>query len=133
MKYLDGRWSRTDSKDEVTAQPRSLTTSLLEVNRSRESIRYVSTESTGGFGFSDSRNASRGKSLKEREVPKNHDRGPATREFEIGDLVARCIDGHDSETIEQLLRRLMVHIGMYVDSAMVSATGAAMKHAAQQR
>ncbi|KAI8349024.1 hypothetical protein B0O80DRAFT_174672 [Mortierella sp. GBAus27b] len=133
LKYLDGRWSRSDSKDEVTAHPRSLTTSLLEINRSREPVRYVSTEPVGAFGFGDSRNGTRGKSLKERDFPRTNDRGSATREFEIGDLVARCIEGHDSETIEQLLRRLMMHIGMVVDTAMVGATGPAMKHAAQQR
>ncbi|KAG0236336.1 hypothetical protein BGX31_003987 [Mortierella sp. GBA43] len=89
LKYLDGRWSRSDSKDEVTAHPRSLTTSLLEINRSREPVRYVSTEPVGAFGFGDSRNGTRGKSLKERDFPRTNDRGSATREFEIGDLVAR--------------------------------------------
>ncbi|KAG0371239.1 hypothetical protein BGZ54_008243 [Gamsiella multidivaricata] len=131
--YLDGRWIKGDIKEDGAVRSKTLSTSLLDINREREPIHYATTDAQGSFGFSESKNAIRGRSLKEREIPQRHDRGQAVREFEIVDLVARCMEGHDSDVYEQLLRRLMLHIAMQVDTVMISATAAAMKHAAQQR
>ncbi|KAF9108091.1 hypothetical protein BGX29_003287 [Mortierella sp. GBA35] len=131
LKYLDGRWFKEENKDETRSK--ALTTSLTDINRDRQPIHYKSTGPAGSFSVQDGSYINRGKSLRGKEEPKTHGRTQSEREFEIADLVARCMDGHDPAMIEQLLRRFMSHLGMRVDTAMVSATSAAMKHAAQQR
>ncbi|KAF8942626.1 hypothetical protein BGZ47_006301 [Haplosporangium gracile] len=131
LKYLDGRWIKEDSKGEMRSK--ALTISLTDINRDRQPIHYKSTGLAGSFSFQDGSYINRGKSLRGKEEPKVHGRSQSVREFEIVDLVARCINGHDSAIIEQLMRRFVLHLGMRVDTTMVSATSAAMKHAAQQR
>ncbi|KAI1318130.1 hypothetical protein EDD11_007182 [Mortierella claussenii] len=133
LRYQDGRWVRSDFKDEGV-RTRAAGLSLMETNRDREPIHYRSSDQSGGpFGFSESKNAIRGKPLKEREVPRKLGRLTSVQTFEVGDLVAQCMDGHEADTMEQLLRSLILHIGMRVDTAMVSASSAVLKHAAQQR
>ncbi|KAF9154198.1 hypothetical protein BG015_001572 [Linnemannia schmuckeri] len=131
LKYLDGRWIKEDSKGEMRSK--ALTISLTDINRDRQPIHYKSTGLAGSFSFQDGSYINRGKSLRGKDEPKAQGRSQSVREFEIVDLVARCMDGHDSAIIEQLMRRFVLHLGMRVDTAMVSATSAAMKHAAQQR
>ncbi|KAF8931869.1 hypothetical protein BGZ58_007371 [Dissophora ornata] len=133
MRYLDGRWIRSEFKDEGIAKPKAISTSLIEINREREPIHYMTTDPQGGYGFSESKNAIKGKSLKERELPTSHDRGPSTRQFEVADLISRCFEGHEAGEIEQLLRRLISHLTIRVDTAMISASSAMIKHTAQQR
>ncbi|KAG0025862.1 hypothetical protein BGZ82_009801 [Podila clonocystis] len=135
IKYLDGRWLKSEVREEVKnlANHNNLNVSLLDMNRERDAIQYVSTSLTGAQRYTDSKHTTRGKSLREREVPVKVGRTPAEREFEISDLVARCLQGHDTEVIEQVMRRFILHIGMRVDTAMVSASTLATKHAAQQR
>ncbi|KAG0335721.1 hypothetical protein BG000_007287 [Podila horticola] len=135
IKYLDGRWLKSEVREEVKtlANHNNLNVSLLDMNRERDAIQYVSTSLTGAQRYTDSKHTTRGKSLREREVPVKVGRTSAEREFEISDLVARCLQGHDTEVIEQVMRRFILHIGMRVDTAMVSASTQAAKHAAQQR
>ncbi|KAG0380643.1 hypothetical protein BGX24_006588 [Mortierella sp. AD032] len=131
LKYLDGRWIKEESKGETRSK--ALTISLIDINRDRQPIHYKSTGLAGSFSFQDGSYINRGKSLRGKEEPKIQGRSPSVREFEVADLVARCMDGHDPVIIEQLMRRFVLHLGMRVDTVMVSATSAAMKHAAQQR
>ncbi|KAF9392719.1 hypothetical protein CPB97_010953 [Podila verticillata] len=137
IKYLDGRWLKSEVREEVknitNHNHNNLNVSLLDMNRERDAIQYVSTSLTGVQRYTDSKHNTRGKSLREREVPVKVGRTPAEREFEISDLVARCLQGHDTDVIEQVMRRFILHIGMRVDTAMVSASTQAAKHAAQQR
>ncbi|KAG0270928.1 hypothetical protein BGZ95_001352 [Linnemannia exigua] len=131
LKYLDGRWIKEESKGETRSK--ALTISLIDINRDRQPIHYKSAGLAGSFSFQDGSYINRGKSLRGKEEPKTQGRGPSEREFEVADLAARCMDGHDPAIIEQLMRRFVLHLGMRVDTVMVSATSAAMKHAAQQR
>ncbi|KAG0299042.1 hypothetical protein BGZ96_000045 [Linnemannia gamsii] len=131
LKYLDGRWVKEDSKGETRSK--ALTISLTDINRDRQPIHYKSTGLAGSFSFQDGSYINRGKSLRGKEEPKAQGRTYPVREFEIADLAARCMSGHDPAVINQLMRRFVLHLGMRVDTAMVSATSAAMKHAAQQR
>ncbi|KAF9919928.1 hypothetical protein FBU30_010362 [Linnemannia zychae] len=131
LKYLDGRWIKEDSKGEIRSK--TLTISLTDINRDRQPIHYKSTGLAGSFSFQDGSYINRGKSLRNKEEPKIQGRDQSVREFEIADLVTRCIDGHDPAVIEQLMRRFVLHLSMRVDTAMVSATSVVMKHAAQQR
>ncbi|KAF9582115.1 hypothetical protein BGW38_000625, partial [Lunasporangiospora selenospora] len=121
FRYLDGRWARTPEVKEEAPRPKPITTtSLLDINREREPIRFSSSGQTGGYmNYGDTRLFARGRSLKEREIPKGHARGAEERAFEISDLVARCIDRQDDpEALEQLMRRFNMHLGMKVDTAM---------------
>ncbi|KAF9571951.1 hypothetical protein EC968_010488 [Mortierella alpina] len=134
LKFLDGRWIGDDKNETETLRPKAVkSTSLMEINRSREAIHYMPTSQQGLPGSFDGSPVSRGKPLKEREIRASLGRDRHVREFELSDLVARCMTGHDSETVEQFVRRFIMHLGMKVDTAMVSASSAALKHAAQQR
>ncbi|CAO3572286.1 unnamed protein product [Mortierella alpina] len=134
LKYLDGRWIGDVKNEAEPLRPKAgKSTSLMEINRSREAIHYMPTSQQGGPGSFDGGPVSRGKPLKEREIRTSAGRDRHVREFELSDLVARCMNGHDSETVEQFVRRFILHLGMKVDTAMVSASSAALKHAAQQR
>ncbi|KAF9930530.1 hypothetical protein BGZ67_005753 [Mortierella alpina] len=133
LKYLDGRWIGDDKNETEVLRPKAVkSTSLMEINRSREAIHYMPTSQQGVPGSFDGGPVSRGKPLKEREIRTSAGRDRHVREFELSDLVARCMSGHDSETVEQFVRRFILHLGMKVDTAMVSASSAALKHAAQQ-
>ncbi|KAF9272882.1 hypothetical protein BGZ68_002013 [Mortierella alpina] len=133
LKYLDGRWIGDDKHETETVRPKAVkSTSLMEINRSREAIHYMPTSQQGAPGSFDGGPVSRGKPLKEREIRTSVGRDKHVREFELSDLVARCMSEHDSETVEQFVRRFILHLGIRVDAAMVSASSAALKHAAQQ-
>ncbi|KAF9164059.1 hypothetical protein BGX21_002691 [Mortierella sp. AD011] len=132
LRYLDGRWSRSSIKEEGV-KPKQAGLSLMEINQERSPIHYLSLDTPGLFGFSDNKAGTRGKSLKEREIPVNQGRSEVDKEYEISDLVSQCLEGHESETVEQILRNFIVHIGIRVDTVMVSASSAVAKHAAQQR
>ncbi|KAG0023959.1 hypothetical protein BGZ80_006973 [Entomortierella chlamydospora] len=132
LRYLDGRWSRSSIKEEGV-RPKQAGLSLMEINQERSPIHYLSLNTPGPFGFPDNKAGTRGKSLKEREIPVNQGRSEVDKEYEISDLVAQCLEGHEPETTEQLLRSFILHIGIRVDTVMVSASSAVAKHAAQQR
>ncbi|KAF9359903.1 hypothetical protein BGX26_011099 [Mortierella sp. AD094] len=132
LRYLDGRWSRNNTKEEGV-RSKHVGLSLMEINQERSPIHYLSLDTPGPFGFPDNKAGTRGKSLKEREIPVNQGRSEVDKEYEISDLVAQCLEGHEPETIEQLLRSFILHIGIRVDTVMVSAASAVAKHAAQQR
>ncbi|KAF9209143.1 hypothetical protein BGZ49_006094 [Haplosporangium sp. Z 27] len=132
FRYLDGRWSRDNIK-EGSVRSKHASLSLMEINQERSPIHYLSLDALGAFGFPDSKSGSRGKSLKEREIPIKQGRADIEKEYEIPDLVAQCMEGHELEAIEQLLRSFILHIGIRVDTVMVSAASAIAKHAAQQR
>ncbi|KAF9945081.1 hypothetical protein BGZ72_001675 [Mortierella alpina] len=102
LKYLDGRWIGDDKNETEILRPKATkSTSLMEINRSREAIHYMPTSQQGGPGSFDGSPVSRGKPLKEREIRTSRGRDRHVREFELSDLVARCMSGHDSETVEQ--------------------------------
>ena len=132
LRFLDGRWinPRTSNLDKSS---NNLNTSLLSFNQEREPIHYLSTGEPGSHSFSTSKHAIQGRALRAREVPKGDDRDQNERQFEIGDLVSCLLDGYGPEILEQLARRFVTHLWMRVDTAMVGASGSAIKHAAQQR
>jgi len=132
LRFLDGRWIKPRSSSTVIST-NNLNMSLLSINLEREPVHYLSAGEPGDIGFAGSRHAIQGKSLRPREVPKDDDRSQSERQFEIGDLVSCFMDGHGPEILEQLVRKYVVHLGMRVDTAMVGASGAAIKHAGQQR
>ncbi|KAG0215502.1 hypothetical protein BGX28_009550 [Mortierella sp. GBA30] len=133
LKYLDGRWIRDDTKENIVIQPKVTSTSLIEINRNREPIRYSPTGQQGTPGSTESSHIARGKALKEREVRVDHGREARVREYELSDLVARCLDGQDSDTREQFVLRFLQHLMLRIDTVMVNASSAALKQAAHQR
>ncbi|KAG0046471.1 hypothetical protein BGZ83_008361 [Gryganskiella cystojenkinii] len=132
LRFLDGRWIKPKSPN-VDLSSNNLNISLLDVNREREPIHYSSAGEPGSHSFSTSKHAIQGRALKAREVPKGDDRDQDERQFEIGDLVSGLLGGHGPEILEHLARRFVTHLWMRVDTAMVGASGSAIKHAAQQR
>ncbi|KAG0301862.1 hypothetical protein BGZ98_007995 [Dissophora globulifera] len=133
LKYLDGRWIKNDTTEDNVSKPNMRATSLMAINKDREPIHYSASDSQGGYGFSESKNAIRGRPLRDKQVSKALDRGQSVRQFETADLVSQCIRGQDTGDVEQFLRRFLAHIGVRVDTAMVNVTAAASKHTAQQR
>ncbi|KAG0346716.1 hypothetical protein BG004_001012 [Podila humilis] len=131
IKYLDGRWLKTQRKEPVRLL-NNLNVSLLDINRGREVDQYVSTSLTGAQRYVDSKHTTRGRSLRERQTPSKVGRTMVEQEFEISDLIARCLEGHNTAVMEQVVRRFVLHIGMRVDTAMVSASTPAAK-VVQQR
>ncbi|KAG0254119.1 hypothetical protein BG011_005940 [Mortierella polycephala] len=132
FKYLDGRWIQEEMNDHGPP-PVVASTSLMDINREREPIRFTTTAASGALGFMDNNHSLRGKALKERSIPQRHGQEVCVQEYEISDLVARCIEGHDIAVLEQLMQRFMLFLRIKIETAMVGATTAALKHAAQQR
>ncbi|KAF9428087.1 hypothetical protein BGZ94_003419 [Podila epigama] len=132
IRYLDGRWLKIQV-GEGAKSTNNLTMSLMDINREREAVQYVSANPPGTQKFSESKHTTRGKSLRERPIPVKVGRDPVEREFQISDLVSRCLQGHGPEVIEQVMHRFVLHIVMRVDTAMVSVSTQAAKLAAQQR
>ncbi|KAF9116575.1 hypothetical protein BGX27_001431 [Mortierella sp. AM989] len=132
LRYLDGRWSRSSIKEE-SVRSKTASLSLMEINQERSPIHYLSLDTPGPFGFPDGKAGTRGKSLKEREIPINQGRAEVDKEYEISDLVAQCLVGHEPDTIEQLLRSFRLHIEIKVDTILVSTASAVTKQPEQQR
>ncbi|KAF9435779.1 hypothetical protein BGZ76_005534 [Entomortierella beljakovae] len=120
LRFLDGRWSGININEESN-RPKHAGLSLMDINKERNPIHYLSLETPGSFGFPENKSGTREQGRSEVE-----------KEYEISDLVSQCFEGHDQETIEQLLRSFVTHIGIRIDTIMVSAASA-VKHAAQQR
>ncbi|KAG0224730.1 hypothetical protein BGW42_004928 [Actinomortierella wolfii] len=129
--YLEGRWLDSKLKSAIPTA-KSPDESLLEMNMRRVPVRYFATEDTPQVPII-SHNATQSKSLKERVVPEPRGRSASRREFELSDLFARCVEQHGPEEAEQLMRRIILHLGMRVDTAMVGVTPTLAKHTAQQR
>ncbi|KAF9184536.1 hypothetical protein BGZ51_003298 [Haplosporangium sp. Z 767] len=132
FKYLDGRWIQEEMNDHGPP-PVVTSTSLMEINREREPIRFTTTAASGALGFMDNNHTARGRALKERLILQRREQEVRVQEYEISDLVARCIEGHDIAVLEQLMQRFMLFLRIKIETAMVGATTAALKHAAQQR
>ncbi|KAF9976242.1 hypothetical protein BGZ73_008949 [Actinomortierella ambigua] len=129
--FLEGRW--LDSKLKTVAPTaKSSVESLLEMNMRRVPVRYFATEDAPQLPIIGP-NATQSKSLKERVLPEPRGRSASGREFELSDLFARCVEHHGPEEAEQLMRRIILHLGMRVDTAMVGVTPTLAKHTAQQR
>ncbi|KAF9166538.1 hypothetical protein DFQ26_007610 [Actinomortierella ambigua] len=125
-----GRW--LDSKLKTVAPTtKNPDESLLEMNMRRVPVRYFATEDAPQLPIVGP-NATQSRSLRERVLPEPRGRSASGREFELSDLFARCVEHHGPEEAEQLMRRIILHLGMRVDTAMVGVTPTLAKHTAQQ-